>query len=140
MRAAIGAPVFASVATPALLLALVAGCRSTPDYRVLMRSANPLDRVQGIQAAYAERDLPGVAQLVGLLDDEDAAVRMFAIMALQRLTGETFGYQYYAPPNSRSAAVERWRQALRAGDVRVRATAAPRPASNGRPTTHAAGP
>ena len=99
-------------------LLVLAGCRQR-DYRHDLRSANPLDRAAGIRGAVDARDRSAVPRLVGLLDDDDPAVRMYAILALERLTGQTYGYRYYARPAERETAVERWRQALREGTVAV---------------------
>lgn len=52
------------------------------------------------------------AALVDRLEDEDQAVRMFAIAGLDRLTGERFGYVAYTGPDRRQPAVERWREYL----------------------------
>ncbi|MBI5866272.1 MAG: hypothetical protein HZB38_17515, partial [Planctomycetes bacterium] len=57
-------------------------------------------------------DKQAIHSLVSLLEDRDAAVRLYAIKALERLCGKTYGYVYYAPEPSRDAAVGRWREAL----------------------------
>jgi hypothetical protein len=90
-----------------------------------MRSDNALDRARGAVKAADEGDPAAVHTLVNLLEDWDEAVRMYAILALQRLCGEDLGYRYYAPPEVRSRAVARWRDALRRGEVTVVATPVP---------------
>lgn len=50
--------------------------------------------------------------LVDRLTDSERAVRMYAILALRRLTGQTLGYCYYDPPAERDVAVARWRRWL----------------------------
>lgn len=50
-----------------------------------------------------------IALLVDRLDDEDEGVRFFAIVGLDRLTGQRLGYRYADPPDVRRRAVERWR-------------------------------
>ncbi len=67
-----------------------------------------------IQSAEA-RDADAIPLLVNQLEDHDAAVRLFAIQALQRISGETLGFEYYAPPDRRATAVARWRAVLREG-------------------------
>mgnify|MGYP003879937573 CR=1 FL=1 len=57
--------------------------------------------------------------LIGLLDDPDIAVRLYAIAALRRLTGNDYGYRYYASDADRAAAVARWQAAARAGELTV---------------------
>lgn len=46
--------------------------------------------------------------MVSLLDDDDAAVRLYAITSLRYFTGEDFGYDYAAPAWDRRVAVDRW--------------------------------
>jgi hypothetical protein len=48
------------------------------------------------------------------LSSDDAAVRMFAIGGLRRLTGETFGYNYYDDEDAREPAVKKWQEWLAA--------------------------
>ncbi|MFW6133617.1 MAG: hypothetical protein ACOC8F_06940 [Planctomycetota bacterium] len=50
--------------------------------------------------------------LVDRLTDGQDSVRMYAILALERLTGRTLGYRYYDPPARRQDAVKRWRDWL----------------------------
>src|SRR5262249_19040992 len=90
---------------------------------------------------HADRDQ--VPRLVNLLEDDDPAVRMYAILSLRRLTGQDFGYHYYDSDAERAVAVARWRGALRRGELYRRdsaaesATAEQRAASTERP--HAEG-
>jgi len=59
------------------------------------------------------RDEKAVALLVDRLEDEDEGVRFYAILALDRITGERFGYDYAAPIDQRAEAVDRWREYAR---------------------------
>jgi len=59
--------------------------------------------------------MENIPQLIASLDSDDPAVRLFAIQALERITGERFGYVPYAPPHKRRAAVDRWADAYEAG-------------------------
>ena len=54
-------------------------------------------------------------RLIGALESDDAAERMLAITALERITGETFGYDFAAPRAERTAAIGRWLEWRRAG-------------------------
>jgi len=54
-------------------------------------------------------DKRSVPFLVDRLTDSEAEVRMYAILALERVTGRTFGYKYYERPELRELAVQRWR-------------------------------
>lgn len=46
--------------------------------------------------------------LVQMLESDDPATRLLAISTLQRLTNQTFGYDYAQPEVKRRPAVERW--------------------------------
>lgn len=89
------------------------------------QSGNPLDRAQAVIEATEARDLEAVHTLVDLLEDPDPAVRMFAIVALRRLCDRDYGYRYYEDAYRRAQAVERWRTALRQGEIAVVSRAAP---------------
>lgn len=101
-----------------LLSVCVAGCETQ---RAALHSASALERSRAAVRLADARDASAVHDLVGLLDDPDDVVRMYAILSLHRLCGETFGYVYYAPLASREAAIQRWRAALREGTLRVSA-------------------
>lgn len=107
----------------ALLLAALgaaSGCASQAAQRQKLRSANPLDRARAAVAAAGSHDPIAIQSLVDLLEDSDDVIRMYGIIALRRICGETLGYEYHAPEADRTAAVQRWRDAIRAGTVRVR--------------------
>jgi HEAT repeat protein len=112
-----------SLTASVTVIACLAGCDPGTARRQQLNSENPLDRTEAIVQAYETRDQRAVHRLVGLLDDPSAAVRMYAIQALRRLCGVDYGYRYYASPAQREAAVERWRQALRSGEVVLRPSA-----------------
>jgi len=92
----------------------LAGCQRGTR-RADLSSRYPLDRARAIVHLTDSGDIEAVQRLVDLLDDDDAAVRMYAILALERLCGETLGYEYHAPRRAREAAIKRWREALRQG-------------------------
>lgn len=105
-----------------LLVALTCGawsCGGRPA-RADLRSGNALDRARGVVSVAEARDDLAVHKLVDLLDDSDRGVRMYAIMALERLCDEDFGYRYYESAARRAPAVERWREAIRKGDVTLK--------------------
>jgi HEAT repeat protein len=115
VRAALAAPLAAGLAT-------LAGCgQSTTRHQ--LGAANPLDRAQAIVQVYETHDIQAIQKLVDLLDDRDSAVRMYAILALRRLCGVDFGYRFYEDAAAREAAAERWREALRNGQVTLRPAA-----------------
>lgn len=88
-----------------------------------MQAEDPDERIEAIVQAGEQRDRGAVPHLVDRLTDSEADVRFFAIESLERITGKTMGYEYYAPREQRRQAVERWRDWLR-----ERGPAATRPA------------
>lgn len=102
-----GAAPWAVGAIAAAGFASAVGCMPTakPDFD----SPEPGARNQAIVAAAAEADRSKVPDLVRMLDSDDGATRLLAIRTLERLTGETFGYDYRDGRLERSDAVERWR-------------------------------
>lgn len=50
--------------------------------------------------------------LVARLEDDDDAVRFFAILALDRMTGTRLGYSYHGPLDQRTRAVQAWHRYL----------------------------
>lgn len=93
----------------------IAGCGGDASNRVQLSSRYPPDRARAAVRAAQSGDLRAAHELVDLLEDDDRAVRMYAIASLERLTGKTYGYRYYADETDRTAALARWRAALRAG-------------------------
>ncbi len=96
-----------------LLLAIAAaalGCFSPdpPD----LRSGHAPRKIPAIKQAVAGGDEKAIPQLVADLQSDDPAVRFYAIGGLERLTGQTFGYLYYADAPARRDAVMKWRQWL----------------------------
>jgi hypothetical protein len=91
----------------------VAGCdghgpRSVSD-------PDPADKIPAIKEATRTHDQRAIPQLVADLDCDDPAVRLYSIDALQKLTGQTFGYRYYDDDEARKPAVTKWKQWLGSG-------------------------
>ena len=100
----------------------VGGCNAMASRaKVSLESPDPSARVLAIVCAADRSDHSAVPLLVDRLEDEDAAVRLYAILALDRLTGMRLGYRYGASSVERRAGVERWRRFLtesrQGGDV-----------------------
>ena len=91
----------------------VAGCGPprTP-YPEALQSKYPQERVQAIKRVAETRDHARIGIVVDLLEDEDEAVRFYAILALEKLTGTRMGYEYHASEALRGRAVQRWRAYL----------------------------
>lgn len=54
-----------------------------------------------------------IGPLVELLNDEDRAVRFYAIEALHQITGKDYGYKYQDRAELRAEAVARWRKEMK---------------------------
>lgn len=99
---------------------------------------DPSVRMKAVLRAGRWKDRESVPYLVDRLTDGEAEVRFAAILALRRITDETFGYRYYEPAAKREQAVRRWRQWLRGGRRSARpatgpaTTPATEPAAHGR--------
>jgi hypothetical protein len=114
-------------------MVLLAGCAAprTP-YPESFNSFRPEERILAARHAAEIGDHEAVPLLVDRLEDDDSAVRMFAILALEKLTGTRLGYDYAADGFERARAVERWRR-------HVRDPAGTRPAPATRPAGAMAG-
>lgn len=107
----------AAVAWAVVVAALLAGCSGNPGPRSLaagLQSESPSERIQACIVAAGQRDPQALPLLVERLADSSADVRLFAITALKKMTGQSLGYRYYAPPTERAEAVRRWREWLKA--------------------------
>lgn len=90
-----------------IALAWLVGC-APPISEGGFDAAQPAAKLYAIRRAGAARDTAAVPKLIEQLDSDDPAVRMFAIEALERITGERRGYRPYAPPYERDPAVAGW--------------------------------
>jgi hypothetical protein len=91
------------------LVQLLAGCGGISRGQRLVTNPDPSAKIPAIKASVQTNDTSVVQQLIKDLESDDPAVRFYAIAGLQRLTGQTFGYQYYADEPQRAAAVQQWK-------------------------------
>src|SRR5262249_27465114 len=70
---------------------------------------DPANKIRAFKIAEENKDMTAVSQLVKDLESDDPAVRFYAINTLQRLTNQTFGYQYFANEEQRAPSVEQWK-------------------------------
>ena len=96
-----------AVATAAVVVALVAGC-TAPRPPLVVTDPDPSVKIPAFKKAVRTKDRGAVRQLVKDLESDDPAVRFYAIGALERMTGQQFGYRYYDGETGRAAAVGRW--------------------------------
>lgn len=115
---------------------IAGGCQSDNKRLEKVRSNSPVVRSAAIVELEEQGDMDSVQILVSMLDDPDRAVRMYAILALRRLTNEDYGYRYYATETDRASSIAAWREALREGSVTIDRSR-PEPAE---PTTEDAQP
>ena len=95
-----------------VMTSMQAGCGGPKRVIGLSDLESPHPTVQIRAAKWAgDNGVPeAVGKLVDMLEDEDRAVRFYAIGSLRRITGEDYGYDYKASAASRAEAVKRWRK------------------------------
>lgn len=100
-----------------------------------LQDDDPDVRIQAMAQAVESHDPQAVPYLVENLGSGNGDVRLFASLALEKLTGQTMGYEYYASPSQREQAIELWRKWL-AGGRKPSATQPSQPAGGtSRPAT-----
>jgi HEAT repeat protein len=91
-----------------LLLGPLPGCVLSLPAEPRFDSPVPQQRFAAIRRAGRELDRAAVPDLIRQLGSEDTLVRLAAIDALRRITGETLGFDPDAPDEERRRAIERW--------------------------------
>ena len=85
------------------------GTRPKPDV-----AAREIDaRIPGIKHAGETHDRSALPGLIDSLNDDDPAVRMFAIVTLEKFSRDRFGYEYYLDEEQRKPSIARWREWLK---------------------------
>lgn len=129
-------------AAASAILAAVAASGGGCTYAGSFDDPDPGGRLDAIRRALAADDRSAVPHLISLLDSDDAAVRLYAINALEQFTGQTLGYDHAAPARDRRLAVERWvawyRRQQEAPEPAGRSPGTAAPASSGTPRQAAA--
>lgn len=100
---------------PALMLVFLAPAACTRTRLANIHSADPGERIMAIRDAADAQNRLAVPLIVDRLEDEDEAVRFYAILALDKMTGQRLGYDYAKPLEARAQSVEQWRQYVRRG-------------------------
>jgi len=93
-------------------LLLCGGC-APPASQGGFHSPDPASKLYAIHSAGESRDRKNIPVLVEQLDSDDPAVRVFAINALERITGERLGYNPYADEATRRSAIDAWADAVK---------------------------
>lgn len=99
-----------------VICALACSTCSEPRGPVSVKSDDPTLKIPAIKADVQRNDEADVPLLVQNLNDEDPAVRFYAVEGLRRLTGDDFGYRYYDDADRRQPAVTRWENWLKHRD------------------------
>ena len=101
-----------------LTVSLAGGACTTPRPEKDVANPDPSGKIPAYKHAVRTKDRGAAAQMVKDLHSTDTAVRMFALLGLRRLTGETFGYRYFDGEDERRAAAGRGEQWLAGNDPR----------------------
>ncbi len=91
----------------AVTIAALVGC-APPRSDAGLDADAPPPRIAAIHHAGQSRDAAAVPKLIEQLASDDPAIRLYAIAALQKITGRRHGYQPHARAEQRAAAVDRW--------------------------------
>lgn len=107
-----------------VILSVVAGCGPAQAPLTLsdLRHPDTLRCIRAIKWAGVNKMEAAIPDLVGQLENEDSAVRFYAIESLKTITGRDYGYRYQDQPAERHAAVQRWREAYDLSDVETEFT------------------
>lgn len=96
-----------------IALPLLCGRCAPPASTGGFHSPDPASKLYAIRNAGESGDPQYIPELVEQLDDDDPAVRLFAINALERITGQRLGYNPYADEGGRRDAIEAWVDAVK---------------------------
>jgi hypothetical protein len=88
------------------------GACTAPRAQRSVTAEDPDLKIPAIRAAVRHADRSVIPHLIDDLENDDPAVRFYAIEGLYRLTGRTLDYHYYDGEQRRAEAVQRWRQWL----------------------------
>ncbi len=89
------------------------GClRARSDLVTRLEDPAPEVRIRAIQDLVVRERRELLPQLVDRLEDEDAAVRLYAILGLERLTGTRLNYSAHGSRKARRESAAAWRAYL----------------------------
>ena len=90
-----------------------------PAFRRLARHADVVIRRNALHGLAEIGDRTAIPLLIEGLSEEDLGIRRICSEGLEKLTGETHGFDPRAPEEERAAAVERWKAWYGAHDERL---------------------
>lgn len=121
----------------ALPLAVASCAQDRSQLYRQLQSDDPAERIAAMRQTADLGDANAVPLVVESLDSPNSDVRLFAQVALKKMTGHTMGYSHYDSVQDRQQALQRWRQWLAAGRPAVTPSSQPgqccgtsQPASN----------
>lgn len=96
------------------IMILLWGCAASERAVSLsdMNNPDPTVRIRAIKWAGENKLDSALPRLVDLLQDEDRAIRYYAIAALRHITGTDHGYDFKSDARTRSEAIKRWQAEL----------------------------
>jgi HEAT repeat protein len=102
------------------------GCGGYPG-PVSIDNEDPAIKIPAIRRAIDANDRSQIPRIVKELESEDSAVRVVAIEALERFTGQSHGYQWWQGPKENKTAIQRWNNSInnRPIDFGIEPTTAP---------------
>jgi hypothetical protein len=126
MRASIAAALLAVVGSGLVGTGACAAPAQAPDSTWALRDPAAARRMEGLREVARRREMALVPEVIELLDDPDAGVRLTAGAVLKDLTGRRTDYRASLGPLERRAAVQEWRAWWAANGATVAATSPPR--------------
>lgn len=96
-----------------LMMAVSGVCCTAPRPRPNIADADPQVKIAGIKEAAAKKDRAALPALVEELNSDDPAVRLYALQALEKFSGERFGYEFYFDEEQRKPSLAKWREWLK---------------------------
>jgi hypothetical protein len=89
----------------------LAGCSGYPG-PVSIENEDPAVKIPAMRRAAVARDSSKIASLVRELASDDPAIRLVAIESLEKITGQTHGYQWWNDARDNKAPITRWNNRL----------------------------
>ena len=95
-----------------LIIMLLSGCLQTshPISLADLENPNPVMRIKAVKWVGENKNSQTVPKLLELSQDEDQAVRFYAIIALRNITQTDLGFDYQADARRRAEAVNQWKK------------------------------
>ena len=93
------------------MLIVSTGCQSPPPSTAeMLKSSSGVERMRAVGRLAGENRWSNVPTFIRFLEDEDVSVRWAAVEALSAQVGADFGFRPADPAETRTVAVNRWKQ------------------------------